>query len=199
MVAASTTTRYDAIRRQIRDGDVGLLRNGGVIARISGKQTHAFKCKWNRDTHGAPSSLMVAESREWVGCRMIALRQIVADYPGRVDIYRPTCSAEVAWTSAELVARQAGHKYGWGTIGRLTLEHMIGARLLFGPTLDENDKLQSGWYTSKVCSQIIANADRMAGKPNNWDPFPGVPDCRVEPMFFAHTPAYDLFCEGLVL
>jgi hypothetical protein len=167
------TTSYAKARKLIRDGDNAMFRNGGLIARVSdGPYTHAAKCLWLRDILGQKTELLIAESREGYGGRIVTLSSQVRLYPGRIDIFRPTCKTEVAAWSAHLVARQAGHDYGWGSIRLAFFKRLMLWRLLTGAHFHTEGTELSPWNEPKHCAQAVCWGERSAAKrlQPGWEP-----------------------------
>lgn len=188
------TNIYPSVRAKIQDGDIALMRNGGIIGLISGPYTHAAMCKWMRDATGKPTTLMLCESREFYGGRIVTLSSQIRQYPGRIDLYRPRCTREVADIAAELVARQAGHRYGWKDIGRAAQKRIPIANWFMLP-----DRV-SMWYEPKDCSHTVCWALKAAAAANRnaYDPTPTISPRDCEPRHLANRRTMDLLCIGLV-
>lgn len=90
MVASST--RYRTTRGQIEDGDLLLFRRPGSLLSIEtdGAHTHSAMAVWRGDV------LLLAESREWCGARLVTLSSQVRTNPGVIDVYKPMLTAEIA-------------------------------------------------------------------------------------------------------
>jgi len=165
---------YQGVRLNIRDGDIAGFRNGGVVE-LAGCWTHIAMCLWVKQT------LMLAECREWHGGRMVTLSSQVTRCPGRIDIFQPSCERNVAAYAAELVARQAGHDYGWGSIRIAALKRLffLGRRTRMAC----RDTTPSKWSDPKHCSQTVVWAFRKTAKRAGSDYFPceGMADKCVEP------------------
>lgn len=192
-------TSYEAIRDQIRDGDFALMRNGGIISRLSGKWTHAAPCVWLRDRDGNPDTLMLAESREWFGGRLVTLSSQVTKYAGNIDIFRPDCDEDIAHLAAVYAAKQAGHPYGWGSILIAALNRLVLVRLLGLWRPETSDMRLSSWNTPKMCSQLLVWSFRKAAKSLGckFDLLPFVNDAYAEPSMLPSGRCHLLY-TGLV-
>lgn len=194
-------TDYRQVREEIRDGDVALFRNAGLVGRVSGDWTHAALCKWLRDEEGNPTTLMLAESREWHGGRMVTLSSQVRKFPGKIDIYRPSCCGALAFEAAEMACRQAGHPYGWysiwlAAIDRLTIGKLLG---IIKPARKFCGKLSS-WYTPKQCAQQDVWAFRWTARNrrSTFDLVPHKSDYYCEPTDIATSGSARALFTGLV-
>lgn len=178
------TAIYKQVRSQMHDGDLGLVRGGGIVRRVSPTDyTHAFTLKWSRDDKGHRRRLMVAEFREGVGARIVTLSSQVRKYPRRIDIFRPTCTREIATLSADLMEGQAGHEYGWWAIKRIFFQRLSLVRLITGWSFDTTDMTPAGVLAPKICSQARVWCDRAAARAlvSGWCPLDGKADWAVEP------------------
>lgn len=186
-------TSYSEVRHLILDGDLALMRNGGLIGFFAGPYTHAAKCIWLRDAIGKRNTLMLTESREWYGGRIVTLSSQVRLHLGRVDIFRPKCNRETAEFSAILCARQAGHRYGWMDLARAAIKRIPIARRLL------REKV-SAWYEPKHCSHTVAWAELNSAKTcdDHFDPTPGIQPRDVEPRDLAND-QHELMFKGLVI
>ncbi len=193
------TTRYQHIRGLVRDGDNAMFRNGGAQQIEAGPNTytHIGKCIWLRGEQGHEDTLMIAEQREFRGGRIVTLSSQIDKYPGKIDIWRPNCGARIARKSALLVARQAGHEYGWGSVWRAIVMKFSLLRLLFGYMPDTTDESLSSWDELKHCSQTVCWAERLAGKKDGYDPAPRIGDKWCLPNDLANA-SHTLMWEGLV-
>lgn len=186
-------THYPSIRSLLKSGDVALFRNGGLIARFSDREeTHAAKVVVAYET------VMLAESREFRGMRMVTLSSQITKYPGRIDIYRPTCNPNISEASAKWAVRQCGHDYGYQNIWHAIKRRSNVARMFgYKPS---RDMTPSKWSEPKICSQLVAWCDRRAAKEwgGNWYPCDWLPDSQVEPQdIAADTRSYQLLYKGL--
>jgi hypothetical protein len=209
------TTRYWHVRKELRSGDVGLVRTGNLIAQTGrSEESHAFLLAWR---HADQSTLLVAESREGRGGQLLTLSSQVREYPGQIDIYRPTCVRLLAERAATIAVNWSGKRYSYPNILKIWLAHHPLLRkaaeeycLLRGwqnPfVLDEVHP--SPWDEPKICSQLVTWAFREAKhelgnrlKPSDawWDLVPGLNDRFVEPADIARSGSKQLIAKGLVL
>lgn len=192
------TEKYKRVRRLIKDGDLAMVRNGGLIARLSdGDYTHVGKCIWIRDALGNPKVLMIAELREGRGGQILTLSSQVARFPGKIDIFRPLCSPDCAALSADYVARMAGHDYGWGAIRLACYKRLTLLRLVTGWKFRTDGTELSPWAEPKHCSQAVCWGERAAARKidPDWEPtHKNDRDC--EPNDLANTEHQKLF-QGL--
>jgi hypothetical protein len=205
----SATTRYHAIRSRIEDGDLLLFRRPeSPIARWGrGEVSHAATAAWR---HGNQSTLLLAESREFAGGRLVTLSSQVRAYPGRIDLYRPTngCPRGVRERAASIACNWAGKPYGWTNVAQATLMHTPILRFLYegwtSQRLNPTDTRLSNWDEPKHCSQLVTWAYRraqweMAMQLVDWDPCPNLSDRFVEPTDLARSAAFRLIAKGLVI
>lgn len=167
------TESYRRIRHLIKDGDNAMLRNGGLVARLSdGDYTHVGKCLWLRDPHGNPTVLMIAELREGRGGQILTLSSQVTRFPGKIDIFRPLCSPAAAAYSAEFVAKMAGHDYGWSNIRLACFKRLTLLRLVTGMKFHTPGTELSKWGEPKHCSQAVCWGERAAARrlAEDWEP-----------------------------
>lgn len=195
-------TSYPAIRHDLRDGDVLLYANGGLLGRLY-KYTHAELVKINRDFSGNWCSVSCTGFREFQGARTLSLSSQVRRFPGRIDVYRAKgCTNREAWVAAELLARQAGKRYSWGTIIVAFLWHCTLLRFLTGwqPGPDDSCAEPSKWSAAKVCSSSIVWAFRTmfgSARVSEW-PCRSLPIWRCWPQSIADDTAFfGLVHEGL--
>lgn len=211
--------RYEHVRDQIYTGDVAGLRNHGPIEATSQSPwTHFGVCVHALDT------LWLAEVREFKGGRLVTLSSQVKGYPGQWDIFRPTCPPHVARTAAQLIARQAGHPYGWQSVARAFLLRLNLCRAAVRVAVDACEWSQadtpqklleldrwlnpdtsdtskpSDWDEPKHCSQTVAWGFRLAARdfsPFDWDLVPHKHDRYIEPADLGHSAALQLKFQGL--
>jgi hypothetical protein len=176
------TEIYQQVRAAIQDGDIALFRNGGLLGRF-GTWTHAATCVWFRDLEGEPDTLMLAESREFFGGRVVTLSSQVTDYPGRIDIFRPDCGGELSHVAAMYAARQAGKRYGWSKILLAAVNRLVVLRLTGMWRPNSTDTTPSPWSEPKICSQLVLWSYRMAARAlqDSFDLLPTVGDRYCEP------------------
>ncbi len=195
--------RYWLVRPLVLDGDIALWRddaNESAISRTDrGPWTHAGMCHWNRDKIGRARSLYIVQFREWRGCISVPFSREVRRAPGRIDLFRPTCDPHTAWTAQELLCRQQGISYGWGTIAQALFMRMSLLRLVTGWTPDKNNQFLSAWYDDKDCSQGVTFALRLATpKDSKWEILPNRSDKSATPSDLGCTPAAPQWVRGVV-
>lgn len=209
-------TRYSAARKDLRSGDVGLVRTGNYLARSGRSEySHAFLLAWRNSDQ---STLLVAESREGRGGQLLTLSSQVRAYPGQIDIYRADGAARILRERAATIAvNWAGKRYGYPNIAKIWLakrpwlraiaEEYYCARGWQNPFVLE-ETIPSPWHEPKVCSQLCCWAYRQAKyelfhrlKPE-WRAFdlaPNLNDRFVEPGDLHRGGALQLVAKGLVL
>ena len=169
---------YALHRNQVRDGDVLLFKGarGAVASAIRwgtrSKYSHAALAVWWRDR------LMVAESREFRGCRLVPLSRAVTG--ARVDWFTIDPRLEEDLDRDALVAeaqRHLGQPYGWLSIlrhavarlpllallkaaGALSRWPLIG-RLIPAKAYSTDDGAPVGHM---VCSAYVSRCWRVAGR-----------------------------------
>jgi hypothetical protein len=183
-------TSYRSVRAKIHTGDLLLYRRPeSLIAReTEGEYSHAAMALWHKCV------LAVAESREWVGARVVTLSSQVERYDGVIDVFRPRMAEANAQAAAEVMFRQAGHDYGYLQILRASLMHCGLLRLLgVGPRADQVP--EPTFDEPKFCSCQVIWSYRQAG----FDPCPGLASPLVEPNHLRHSSAFNLLYEGLCL
>lgn len=165
---------YADARPLIRAGDVLLFRSRGVVASLirwagRSRYSHVGLAVW---VYGR---LMVAESRELRGCRLVPLSAAVG--AAHVDLYQVQ---DVGEDSRSMVVAEAlerlGAPYGWGSILRMAWSHLplslgVVSRLVRrfpllrwlpkGRGYSEDDELPPG--THLVCSAYASACWRKAG------------------------------------
>lgn len=188
---------YDEARPLIRSGDTLLFCSRGVRGQAlqvagRGQYTHAAKAIWwgrpfepsDRDDYGV---LLVCETVEGAGGRLVPLSRYVAEYPGVIEVFAVNWQSYPQydrWGACEWMLRNIpGVKYGWGTILRIALSHLPVLRWFWRPSAD--DLLQP--RRRPVCSTAVARADRLGG---GVDPVPGLADEWVEPSDLAKSMLY---------
>lgn len=172
--------RYADARGQIRHGDVLLFRGRGLFSCIIKRRTrstysHAALAFW------IGSRLMLAESREGQGVRLLPLSAAVRDVA--VHVYRPrqpllAREADVVFDRALSLLGQA---YGWHEIGRIALSLIPGWP---APTWSPRDDRPS---SSPICSQYVSICYRAAGR----DLVPNLDDGSTTPGDLSRSAALD--------
>lgn len=162
---------YGEARALIQSGDLLLFRSRGWIASLirwatRSRYSHVGLAVW---TFGR---LMVAESRELRGCRLVPLSAAIG--AAHVDLYQvgdATADARSKVVGAAL--ERLGQAYGWGSIVRMALGRLILLR--WRRRYSEDDQLPPG--THLVCSAYVAACWRLAGV----DLVPNLADSSTEP------------------
>jgi hypothetical protein len=193
-------TKYHHCRDLIRDGDLALFRNGGIQSLLAGPSTYTHVGKlffWVNPWDGE-RTLYLAEQREFRGGRIVTLSSQVRRFPGKIDIWRPNCGARVACKSAQMVGRQAGHDYGYGSVWRAFVMKLSLLRLVIGYMPDTTDETASTWDELKHCSQTVCWAERVAGRKEGFNPAPRIGDKWCLPNDLANA-SHTKMWEGLVL
>ena len=182
------------VRMDIRDGDLAIYRNGGIIGRLD-DCTHVGRFAWFHNT------LSIFSFREWKGCEIAIASQEVTLYPGRIDVYCPNYPmANMGQIAAELTYRQLNKPYGWWMIWRAAFMRLSLIRLLTGWRYDEADMEPLDWKAPKDCSAAAVWIDRrVLGHANfvRW-PCPGRADWACYPTHLAHDSFYAKKFEGLI-
>jgi len=218
----ATTTQYQHIRRAIRSGDLMVLKNPGLIARHAGRgeASHVGTLAWRHDDQ---DTLLVGESREWVGARVVTLSSQVRKYPGQIDIYTPTedCPRELRARMATLAVNWAGRSYSYAGILRralveLPLAYELATRCGYEP-VGMTDLLPSPWEEPKVCSGLalwlarwaklelagldpgINQALCRAVLAEGWEPLPLLSDRWAAPNDLVGSAKYKLLAANLVV
>jgi hypothetical protein len=174
---------YADVRREIRNADLLLFRRRNCLTRliaVAGRSqyVHAAMAGWWKDR------LMCVEMTSGGG-RAQLLSNIVAPWPGVVDVYRANASRRRFSRERALAAMIAvtGKQYGWANLCRAALLHLPLCRSLLRP--DTNDAASSTW--PPFCSQAVAIADRAGGI----DPVPNLADRLTEPADLARSPFFE--------
>lgn len=191
------TTLYRNARQLVRNGDMGILRNGGMLgANSPNDATHALLFLW---TFGV---LEVFESREFLGAHQVSFSSQVGKYPGLIDIYRPNCDPHVAQVAAGWAAKMEGHKYGYFDWVRTAFRRVGGyPRAKTDTTLGE-------FHEPKDCSAAVTWCYRAGQRdvehelghlaPDEWDPVPGINEHFVEPYMLAESGSFRLIARGVI-
>jgi hypothetical protein len=193
-------TAYRTIRSHIKDGDVVLFRNGGILGRLY-RYTHAELAIWQRDINGNPTVLMTTGFREFEGARMVTLSSQVTRFSGHVDIFRMNTDEHTAYRAADLLSRKSGQRYGWWVIWVSFLWHLMFVRLLLRTEPDGAEEVKvDDWKAYEVCASSVVDIIRRVMGParkNEW-PCPGVPSWRCFPERIAEDSFFRLVFPGLV-
>jgi hypothetical protein len=178
-----TLVDYDEARGEIRNADLLLFRRRNVVTRliaVAGRSqyVHAAMAGWWKDR------LMCVEMTSGGG-RAQLLSNIVARWPGVIDVYRANAGRRRYSRERALAAMIGitGKRYGWGNLCRAALLHLPVFRFLVSP--DTSDKESSAW--PPFCSQAVAMADRAGGS----DAVPNLADRLTEPGDLARSAFYE--------
>jgi hypothetical protein len=174
---------YAEARREIRNADLLLFRRRNRLTRlivVAGRSqyVHAAMAGWWKDR------LMCVEMTAGGG-RAQLLSNIVARWPGAIDVYR-TNAARRRFSRERALAAMigiTGKRYGWTNLCRAALLHLPVFRFLVRP--DTNDLENSIW--PPFCSQAVAMADRVGGI----DPVPNLADRLTEPGDLARSAFFE--------
>ena len=174
---------YSDIRGEIRNADLLLFRRRNRVTRliaVAGRSpyVHAAMAGWWK------GRLMSVEMTSGGG-RAQLLSNIVARWPGTIDVYRANALRQRFSRERALLAMIGitGRQYGWTNLCRAALLHLPLLRFLVSP--DVNDRENSTW--PPFCSQAIAMADRAGGV----DPVPNLADRLTEPGDLARSPFFE--------
>lgn len=199
LLATPPTILYRQARGQIRDGDLLLFRNPrSTIARATGGiYSHAAMAVWHGPLNSRWRTLLVAEAREWRGSRLVSFSSQVRDYPGRIDVWRPTCPAFIAARASDFAVRKSGHRYAYSQVLKCGLLHLVDRLDLFS-LLDPIDRplrtaAESEWYDDNFCSWQDVYCYRKAAQiyTSDWDPCPGLADRYCEPNHLAQRGGFE--------
>ena len=179
----TTLVPYSAARAKIRDGDVLLFRRerglAGKAIAVAGRSpyVHAAMAAWWNER------LMCLETVQGRGGRAVLLSTLVAQSPGRIDVFRIRSNRRKFDREAavEAMIEITGRRYGWWSLLRAGLVHLPLVRFLFPP---ETDDTANGHLP--FCSQAVARACRHAGV----DPVPNLADRSTEPGDLARSAAF---------
>jgi len=173
---------YRKVRRQIRDGDLLLVRRRGLISIAGrGEHTHAAKAAW------WGQDLFCLEVREWHGGRAVTLSSQVRRWPGRIEVYRANPGNR--WPeydragATRFMRRLCGCRYGYLGVLAAALLHLPLVRWFVRPDVDD----QVLNRRPPFCSQACVMADRLGG---GVDPVKHLADRLTEPADLARSPFY---------
>jgi hypothetical protein len=181
------TLTYSAARKRIRDGDVLLFRRapGWMSAAIAvagrSQYTHAgIAARWGE-------RLMLLETVQRHGGRAILLSGVVAEQPGRIDVYGVVAASRRRFKRAAAVGamiEMTGKRYGWAGLWKIALLHLPFIRWFTKPMLSDT---ANGSFP--FCSGAVARAYRAAGK--QFDLVPNLADAATEPGDLARSAALE--------
>jgi hypothetical protein len=164
---------YAAIRPRIRNGDIALARpssiEGLLIAGITkAEYCHATMVGWLGAGRGGPAVmsrssdvLLIGETRQHVGARLISFSAEIARWSGYYDLYRVrrdvfgTFRNSLAW---QFMARAGGAQYSWHDIARIWLRRRLGTWM---PVADNSDDPMR----PRFCSALVHAALRAGNGP----------------------------------
>lgn len=146
--------RYRDVRLEIGDADLLLFRARLPHSRLiasAGRSlyAHAAMAAWWGDR------LMCLETRQWIGGRAVALSNLVAAMPGRIDVYTAALSQAERSAAVGVMISATGNRYGWPALAWHALRQAPLVRWLLPPELDDG---RNG--TLPVCSQLVSRAYR---------------------------------------
>lgn len=184
---------YAAARSTVRDGDVLLWRGSSWLSQVirwAGRSpySHAGLAVWIR------GRLMVAESRERKGIRLLPLRSAVAG--AAVDLYGVKASLQTSsepGSVRERVVLRAlellGEPYGYRRILLIAFGRIpILGRLVFGSSWSSDDERVVDGRLGLVCSAYVALCWHLAGL----DLVPNLADASTEPGDLARSGLLEL-------
>jgi hypothetical protein len=174
---------YADVRREIHNADLLLFRRRNRLTRliaVAGRSqyVHAAMAGWWKER------LMCVEMTAGGG-RAQLLSNIVAQWPGAIDVYQANSMRRRFSRERALAAMIGitGKRYGWMSLCRAALLHLPILRFLVQPAM--NDLENSTW--PPFCSQAVAVADRVGGV----DPVPNLADRLTEPGDLARSTFFE--------
>lgn len=168
--------QYAAVRDQIQEADVLIVRGRGLVSRAIGvagrsEASHA-------GVIGRAYGRLFVMQQTGIGQKRPLLSEVVRACPGRVDLYR--IWQDLAWEETRKICQTAmdlaSQRYGWGDICRVACYHLPVVR----------------WFTDRrgceaedapnrrrplFCAGLVSASYRSAGH----DLVPNLPDWRTEP------------------
>ena len=186
--------RYSEVRDQIPQAATLLwqrrFRPSNRLIAALGRSVycHASKAVWAQPK-GRPLGIDLYDVglEQFHGGMVRPLAEMVRQYPGRIDVYRPNAGDRWDGYSRHKAAREmlrlAQSKYGYWSILRLWASHTPILRLLLPP---DTDDLANG-TRPLVCSAAVAYADHHAGV----DVVRNLADRSVEPGDLARSLFYE--------
>jgi hypothetical protein len=172
---------YADVRSQIGDADLLLFRPRNWWAKaiaVAGRSeyVHAAMAGWWR---GRVMSLEVTAG----GGRAQLLSNLVAQFPGVIDVYQPVRTTGFDRLEAVTAMIEiTGYPYGWVTLARAALLHLPVIRFFVRP--DTRDDVDDGY--PPYCSAAVAMADTRGGI----DPVPNLANGYTEPGDLARSAFY---------
>ena len=177
-----TPSSYQDVRRLIRDGDLLLFRQRGLIAAAGrGRHSHAGKAAWWGE------DLFLLEVLRLAGGRAVTLSSQVRRWPQRYDVYE--VNPENRWPeydqagATRFMKRLCGCDYGYRNLATAALLHLPLVRHWIEPASEE----EAVGRRPPFCSHACAMADRLGG---GIDPVKHLADRLTEPADLARSPFY---------
>lgn len=150
--------RLDRIRHDFFNGDLVFRVNPASPIAQEGKTSvsHVMTAIWRPDDVGG--TLNVGEAREFLGCRVISLRDVIRRYPGQIIACRPNCSHDIRERAATIAYRwcTGGHGYDYKGLLRCMLMHAPLLRRALHYYPDVNTGVIAPWNSRKFCSFAAA-------------------------------------------
>jgi hypothetical protein len=170
----TTSVSYFTARPKIHDGDLLLFRRqhwpfSRMIAAVGRSEySHAAMAAWWN------GRLMCLETVQGRGGRAVLLSNLVARWPGGIDVYAPNATRRRFNRHAAVNAmiEITGRRYGWWSLLAAAVRHLPLIRFLVPPDMDDESN-----GSLPFCSQAVARACRAGGV----DPVPNLPDRLTEP------------------
>ena len=188
------TIPYDEAARVIGHGDLLLKRgtwwhpvDAAIMTAGRSRYVHAAMAACERiGSSGFVVGFRCVEITQFHGGRMRPLRAVVAQEPGRWDVFTTNPERRRSeFDPAEAVKtmkRFAGTPYGWRNLVGTGLMHLPVVRWLVRADLDDEAQPRHPPY----CSQAVAIACRAGGV----DPVPNLADRMTEPGDLARSPFF---------
>jgi hypothetical protein len=149
------------IQHFLKEGDILLFKHKGLfgwfVSQYSGSDYSHVGI-----VHILDGQYYCIEFREFIGCRMIDLKQYIQENCDRIDVFRPASyiyfnndvirfDAEIAGKITAHAKQYIGHKYSWSTIFFLLQQYVPFSRLIFRQSyIDTIDP------KNFVCSTLVA-------------------------------------------
>lgn len=172
----------------IETGYLLLFRGKGWVSyflRQAGRSqySHAAMAGW------MGGNLWCVESREFVGGRAVTLESQVRNYPGDIDVYKPTLiGMEGRLQAFQLMTLRTGCKYNYRGIFRAAGVHAVVSRLVCEANTDDGSSSDTFDPTRPVfCSEAVAEAYRLGAKA---DAVPNLIDSETEPADLGRSGAF---------
>lgn len=157
-----TALSYATFRGELRTGDVLLWRGRRLfswVIRWLGRSVYSHAAIVIRiPMLGGCDRVMIAESVEGKGCRLIPLSSAI-EAGGWIDWFQ--VDTTVAWPDlrnlTDAALENLGQRYGWGSIWRIFRRRVIPV----GQERSMDDRAPSG--REMVCSEFVSHVLRRAG------------------------------------